>query len=198
MRRRWILYRTQSEHTEDCKSYPYESIPGRIFLDTNVVNLLVSYPEQVFEQQFLPPLVDHTLAEDIEALMHIFHVGSRANWSVVVSHKTLDEIDGTPDQSRRDLLRDYAVELIDPDDEANAYATSVGRRLLDAPFTDALPDKADRELIGNAVGLNCDVFCTRDRRTIVRRRESLRLLPIRVMTPREWWKHVRPWAALYV
>lgn len=55
--------------------------------------------------------------------------------------------------------------------------------MIDAPFTRRLPDKADRELIENAVGLECDVFCTRDRRTIIKKRDQLRLLPIRVLTP---------------
>jgi len=193
---RWVLYRNQAEHSEDCKAHPYESVPGRIFLDTNVVNLLVDYSEQIFEHHPLPQFADGALAEDVEALMHVFYVGSRAYWSVLASRKTLDEIGDTPDATRRDRLRNFAIELIDPEDETNAYAATVGRRMIDAPFTDGLPDRADRELIGNAIGLGCDVFCTRDRRTIVRKRELLRLLPIRVMTPREWWEHVRPWAGL--
>ncbi len=195
-RQRWIVYRNQAEHSEDCKTYPYDAVPGRIFLDTNVVNLLVDYSEQIFDQEPLPAIADRMLAEDVEALMHIFFVGRRANWSVMASRKTLHEIQNTPDRARRDRLRQFAIDLISPEDEANAYASVVGRRMIDAPFTDGLPDKADRELIGNAVGLDCDVFCTRDRRTIVRKRNYLRLLPIRVLTPLEWWRHVRPWAGL--
>lgn len=195
-RGRWVLYRSEVEHSEDCEAHPYDCVPRRIFLDTNVVNLLVDYSEYIFEHQLLPPFADEKLAEDVEALMHVFYVGARAYWSILASRKTLDEIGNTPDPARRDLLKAFAIELIDPDDEANIYASIVGRRMIDAPFTEGLPDQADRELIGNAVGLGCDVFCTRDRRTIVRKRELLRLLPIRVMTPREWWEHVRPWAGL--
>jgi hypothetical protein len=179
-RQRWILYRSEADHSTDCRAYPYEAVPGRIFLDTNVV----------------PEMDDLTLAEDLEALMHIFYVGRRANWTVMASRKTLDEIENTPDPEHRERLRDFAVELISPEDEANAYASVVGRRMINAPFTNDLPDKADRELIGNAIGLECDVFCTRDRRTIVKKRERLRQLPIRVLTPLEWWRHVRPWAGL--
>lgn len=194
---RWILYRSQAEHSEDCRTYPYDAVPGRIFLDTNVVNLLVDYEEQVFRQEAIPKTVNATIAEDIEALMHIFYVGRRTNWSVMASRKTLDEIGNTPDPARRDLLRSFAIDLISPEDEANAYASVVGRRMIDAPFTDRLPDRADRELIGNAVGLECDVFCTRDRRTIIRKRDFLRQLTIRTLTPPlEWWRHVRPWAGL--
>ena len=97
------------------------------------MNLLVNYPEQIFEQQPLPNLEDTMLAEDLEALMHIFYVGRRANWAIMASRKTLDEIDKTPDPEHRERLRDFAIELISPEDEANAYASVVGRRMIDAP-----------------------------------------------------------------
>jgi hypothetical protein len=44
---------------------------------------------------------------------------------------------------------------------------------------------------------DCDVFCTCDRRTIVRKREQLKQLPLRVLTPLEWWAHVKPWGGLW-
>lgn len=195
-RKHWILYRNQDEHSADCKAYPYESVPGRIFLDTNVVNLLVRFPEQIFQQESAPDDLDQKILEDIEALMHIFFVGRRANWFLVASRKTISEIEDTPDKRLRSLLKDFATELISPEVEENRYAATVGRRMVDAPFTAGLPDAADRELIGNAIGLSCDAFCTRDRRTIVRKRATLRLLPIKVLTPLEWWRHVKPWAGL--
>jgi hypothetical protein len=61
-----------------------------------------------------------------------------------------------------------------------------------------LPDLADRELIGNAIGFGCDVFCTCDRRTILRKREHLGQLPIRILTPVEWWAQVKPWGRLWI
>lgn len=56
---------------------------------------------------------------------------------------------------------------------------------------------AARELIGNAVALGCDVFCTCDRATIVTKREHLGQIPLRILTPIEWWAHIRPWAGLW-
>ncbi len=196
-RGKWILYRSRGQHSLDCEQHPFEAIPRRIFLDTNVVNLMVKYSEQVFEQAWLPDGLDRTRAHDVEALMHVFHFGGRAPWEIVASRKTLSEIGETPDPAVRDGLFDYAGELVDPPTEDSAYAASLGRRLIDAPFTAALPDPADRELIGNAIGLGCDVFCTCDRRTVVRKREHLRQLPIRILTPAEWWAHVKPWAGLW-
>jgi hypothetical protein len=75
--KKWVLYRTEAEHSEDCAKYPFESIPRRVFLDTNVVNLLVKRSEHVFEQVPIPVDVDRTVAEDIEALMHVFAVSAR-------------------------------------------------------------------------------------------------------------------------
>ncbi len=79
----------------------------------------------------------------------------------------------------------------------SAYAMRLGRLLVDAPFASALPGAADRELIGNAIGLGCDAFVTCDRKTIIKKRERLRQLPIRIMTPREWWGHMKPWVGLW-
>ncbi|WP_296598006.1 hypothetical protein [Phenylobacterium sp.] len=196
-RGRWVLYRSQAQHSLDCEQHPFEAIPRRVFLDTNVVNLLVKYSEQVFEQAWLPAGLDVTRAHDVEALMHVFHIGGRAPWEIVASRKTLSEIGETPEPAVRDRLLDYAGELVGLPTEDVVYAANLGRRLIDSPFTEALPDPADRELIGNAVGLGCDVFCTCDRRTIVRKREHLRQLPIRILTPAEWWAHIKPWAALW-
>ncbi len=196
-RRKWVLYRTQTQHSEDCVRYPYESIPRRIFLDTNIINLIVKQSEQVFEQAPVPVDLDRTCARDTEALMHVFHVGARANWDILASRKSLNEIGQTPNPDIRDDLLDYAVLLVGPLDEDSAFAAGFGRLLVDASFVSALPDPADRELIGNAIGLGCDVFCTSDRRTIIRKRELLRQLPLRIMTPDEWWAHVKPWAGLW-
>lgn len=176
---------------------PFESIPRRIFLDTNVVNLLVKQSEQIFEQAPIPDDLDRTRALNIEALMHVFYVGARAEWDILASHKTLDEIEQTPDSDIRDDLLSYAVQLVELHNKDSAFAASFGRRLVDTSFVSALLDLADRELIGNAIGFGCDVFCTCDKRTIVRKRERLRQLPLRILTPAEWWAHVKPWAGLW-
>jgi hypothetical protein len=46
-----------------------------------VINVLVKHNAYVFEHEPIPPHIDPTLATDIEALMHVFYVGARANWS---------------------------------------------------------------------------------------------------------------------
>jgi hypothetical protein len=106
-----VLYRSEAEHSRDCEEYPYESIPGRVFLDTNVVNALVKHAGHIFEQEPLTDGLNQTMAHDVEALMHVFQIGSRANWDLVASSKTLEEISQTPIEELRETLMDYAVEI---------------------------------------------------------------------------------------
>ena len=194
---RWVLYRSQAEHSRDCEQYPYESIPSRVFLDTNVVNALVKHAAHIFEQEPLTDGLHQTMAHDVEALMHVFQIGSRANWELVASSKTLEEISQTPIEELRETLMDYAVEIAECSGEVADFALDLGRRIVGSNFLDMLPDRNDRELLAHAIGLQCDVFCTCDRSTIIRRRDRLPKLPIRVLTPVEWWLHVKPWAGLW-
>lgn len=194
-----MLYREDGQHSMDCARYPFERIPRRVFLDTNVINRLVKWRAQVFAHEHVSADVEETLALDIEALMHVFDVGSRACWDVVASPKTLEELSRTRDPDLRDELLDYGIEVVDlhPYSEDRRFALDFARRLVDTPFVSALPDRADRELIGHAIGLGCDVFCTCDRATILNKRDRLTQLPLRILTPAEWWAHVKPWAGFW-
>ena len=198
-RGKFVLYRTTEQHAADCDHFPFESIPRRVFLDTNVINVLVKHSAHVFDQDSIPFDTEPTLAADIEALMHVFYVGARANWDLLASERTLGEIARTRDGMLRDDLLEYALGFVNRDlgDEDRRFAADFGRRLIDAPFVAALPDLADRELIGNAIGFGCDAFCTCDRTTIVRKRGQLRQVLLRILTPAEWWAHVKPWAGLW-
>ena len=194
------MYRSFEQHHEDCVRFPFERIPVRVFLDTNVINLLVKYPACVFEHAPLSSDANGTLAEDIEALKHVFHIGARADWDIRASQKTMEELSRTRTASLRADLLDYAFGIVNNtvnDDEDCRFAAEFGRRLVNTHFLGALPDIADRELIGNAIGLRCDAFCTCDRQTILTKRDYLKQIPLRIITPLEWWAHVRPWAALW-
>jgi hypothetical protein len=196
-RRRWILYTEDGQHDADCAANPFESVPAKIFLDTNVVNLIVKWPEQIFEHVPVPPDVNERTAHDVEALMHLFYTGQRASWQLVASAKTIEEILQTADERVREALLDYAIEVADQTSAASLQGRDLGRRLNDSSLLGALPDPSDRELVGNAIGMGCDVFCTRDHRTIIRKRHLLPKLPVRILTPVEWWKAIKPWAALW-
>jgi hypothetical protein len=117
----------------------------------------------------------------------------------LASQRTLDELSRTRNDTLREDLMEYALGFVNRDlgDEERRFAADFGRRMTDAPFVAALPDLPDRELIGNAIGFGCDVFCTCDRTTIVRKRGQLRQVSLRILTPAEWWAHVKPWAGLW-
>jgi hypothetical protein len=198
-KQKYVLYQTAEQHGDDCARFPFVSIPQRIFLDTNVINVLVKHGIHVFEREPIPQDTEPKLATDIEALMHVFYVGTRADWSLLGSQKVIDELSHTREVSLREDLTEYALGFVnqDPSDEDRRFAADFGRRLIDTSFVAALPDVADRELIGNAIGFGCDAFCTRDRATIVSKRDQLRRVPLRIMTPAEWWAHIKPWAGLW-
>jgi hypothetical protein len=196
------LYRSQEEHSADCAEFPFEQIPRRVFLDTNILNCLVKWRHCVFEMEEAPPDLDPTLRVDIESLMHVFHIGSRAQWDIIASNKVLDELSQTADDALREALLDYGIELAvysagNGFDDDHAYANDLARRLRNSSFVSALPDINDRDLIAHAVAFNCDAFCTRDRRSIYNKRDSLRSLPLKILTPADWWLHIRPWAGLW-
>jgi len=199
IRKKYVLYREGGQHAEDCARYPFERLPRRVFLDTNVINRLVKWRAQVFDHDPIPPETEETLALDVEALMHVFYVGSRAYWDLVAAPKTLEELSRTRDPDLRANLLDYGIGVVDqhPHSEGRKFAADFSRRLADTAFVAALPDIADRELIGYAIGLRCDVFCTCDRATILSKRHRLTNLPLRILTPAEWWAHVKPWAGLW-
>lgn len=200
VRRKYKLYNNDGQHSSDCERYPFEIIPARIFLDTNVINRLVKWRDQIFEHCPIPTDTENTLAHDVEALMHIFHVGSRAYWELMASPKTLEELANTREPELRGELLDYGIEVVGqrrPYTEELTFALEFSRRLVDTSFVAALPDRADRELIGHAIGLGCDVFCTCDKATILSKRDRLPHLPLRILTPSEWWAHIKPWAGLW-
>lgn len=196
-RKRWVLYTGSGQQSADCAANPFESIPGRIFLDTNIINLIVKWPEEIFENVPTPTGLDERAAHDIEALMHIFYTGQRANWQLVACAKTIEELSQTTDERIRSALLGYALEFADQWGEESRHGRDLGRRLYDSALLGALPDPSDRELLGNAIGMGCDVFCTRDHKTIIRRRHLLPVLPIRILTPVEWWRSIKPWAGLW-
>lgn len=197
------MYANAEQQSEDCRSFPFARVPKRIFLDTNVVNLMVKYRQNVFEQEPIPTDLHPSTAHHVEALMHVMSIGFRAGWDMVISRESINEIERTADPYVRGELLDYAWEVSDEEfaehtGESDAvFASKLGRSFAQADMMNVLPDESDRILIGHAIGLACDAFCTHDLRTIISKRDKLPPLPISILTPVEWWKHVKPWAGLW-
>lgn len=197
-RGKWILYRSAADHHADCERYPFDEIPTRIFLDTNVVNLIVKHAPVIFDMEPQDASLPIGRRRDIEALTHLFAVGTRACWELRVSETTIHEINRTLREQVRHDLAAYALEMLECGTDERAHGGGLGRRLADSTLLGCLPDLADRELLGNAIGLGCDAFVTADIRTIISRRGSLPDLPLRILTPTEWWASVKPWGGLWL
>lgn len=185
------------ETKSDYEAHPFSAIPRRVFLDTNVVNTLVNFGSQIFEQELLPGL-EPTLAEDVNSLITIVSASTHAPWEIVSSTAMPDELaDTRSEDTRRSLLR-YGSEFIELVD---VHAAEIQALAMDDLLSDsslwALPGLADRKLLAHAIAMECDVFCTRDRATIIYKRHLLPALPIRIMSPEEWWSAIRPWAGLF-
>jgi hypothetical protein len=116
---RYLLYASQAEHSQDCERYPYEQLPFRIFLDTNVINRLDDWGAQIFEFEDIPDTIDQTLAHDIEALRLVLHGLERTSITLFASDKTLEELGNTREPSSRHSLLQLGVEFVhrqhDPD-----------------------------------------------------------------------------------
>lgn len=180
-------------------------IPGRVLLDTNIVNFILDWGEVIHDGGGIPAGVSERDAEDILALRDIWLTGQRASWQLAVSPRTYAEVSATTDPIRRAALDTWFQELwlywrefFKQDELSDLDADSLARRLVPSEILAVLPDLSDRELLAHAVAYGCDAMCTRDRKTILRHRDKLRLVPVRILTPTEWWAAISKYAALWV
>jgi hypothetical protein len=182
------------------------NLPRRVFLDTNVVNFVLDYDGCIFENETVPSELPSRDKEDVEALRKIFATGERAMWELAVSPRTYLELSATSSPLRRRRLEgwfrevwDYWMDCLHEDEmlkDRLASPRSEKRALLDmlTPF----PDATDRDLIRDAIAYECDAFCTRDHKTIIKRRERVPDLPIAILSPREWWLALEPHCNLWL
>ena len=186
---------------------PLQDVPRRVFLDTCVVNFMLDHGEQIYDGGSIPADANQRVARDIEAMSDIMFVGKRAMWQLAISPHTYQEIAATRDGGRRHRL-DYWFEdlwqywlgIIHENDDLPSFveAEDTRLRLLGSGILDVLSDMADRVLVCDAVVYRCDVFCTRDWATILKHRDHLSELPLRIVTPVEWWSSIQPYARLWV
>ena len=179
-------------------------IPGRVLLDTNVVNFILDWGEVIHDGGEIPAHVSDRDAEDILALRDFWLTGQRASWQLAISPRTYDEIAATSNLARRAALERWFGELwlywrefFDSSQLSDSDAESLARRLVPSEILAVLPDPPDRELLAHAIAYQCDAMCTRDRKTILRHRDKLKIVPVRILTPTEWWRLVSAHAGLW-
>jgi hypothetical protein len=183
-----------------------ENIPGRVFLDTSVVNFWMDHGQEISEGSAPAACLPGPDLADIEALHGIHMTGQRALWQLAISPHTYQEVLNTRDPIRRYYLENwffeiwnYWQEIIRSNDDLPTFveAEATRIRILSSGVLDVLPDIEDRILIIDAIVYNCDLFCTRDRRTIIKHRDALSSLGIPILTPSEWWQRVQPYASIW-
>jgi len=181
------------------------NIPRRVFLDTNVINFIMDYSDSIFENAEIQAGLPLRDIADIEALRLIFETGARAHWELAVSNVTYVEITNTVDKSRRKALQGWFSETWSywrdcfdedgglSDDHANKLAVEMECSGALAMF----PDPCDRTLIAHAIAYNCDAFCTRDSRTILKKVSPNIGVGIEFLSPQSWGARVKCVAALF-
>ena len=173
--------------------YPFRSV----FLDTNIVRFLATLPGHFFEggvdqREFerLSRISSSKLLRDIEVLQMLPVLFRRGvPHALVITRDVVEELPpGSP--------REYGVEIQNWCDEMGFLDEQVHRTFLDGVAH--VLDEADRRLYLQAVVHGCDAFLTTDYRTIIRCRDRLPKGATRIISPRQWWEAMRPWAALFL
>ncbi len=185
----------------------FKSLPGRVFLDTSVINLWLDFGDSIHDAAPLHSDVPDRVAADVEALRKIALTGSRAQWQLAVSPLTYLEIAATGLPQKANELTSwfweiwtYWREFLSTDLELPSFseAETIRLHILSSTGVCDLVDQNDRVLLTDAVVYGCELFCTSDWSTILRHRDKLTDYPIPIVTPVGWWNRIQPWAAIWV
>lgn len=183
-----------------------EDIPGRAFLDTSTLNFILDNGEYIFDAVTPQSSFNERQLQDIDAFCNIFLTGKRASWQLAISPFTYKEVISTREANRRHYIENWFMEVwhywLGILEQANDLPSFIEAEhtkieLLSSGILDVLSDIEDRILICDAIVYRCDCFCTRDWKTILKHRHLLKGLPIKILTPIEWWKLIEPYAGLW-
>lgn len=186
------------------------AIPGRLLLDTCVINCIYDNGEYIFEGYLEEGETEEELDADLRALRLIFDVNERASFQFVISPVSIAELAAIPGFYARERKLRWALDAMDCWQIA-VWETRDGtvrqRRFLPADLveienhllkiTDFKRSPYDRLLLLETGLANCDAFLTIDKRTILKHREFLSEIGIKVITPLEFWDELKPFAALW-
>ena len=191
------------------------SIPGRLLLDTCILNTIQDEGAYIFEGEIPEGLTESEIPEDLKALRHIFQVNERAAFQFLVSPLTFAELANATDIFRNQRRIQWALDVLDvwlivlkeTRDRKSEGGTVRHRfklteelqelesRLMSNP--DFRRDPFDRLLLIQYKMGNCDAFLTVDRKTIWRHKDWLLNEGIRVLSPSDFWAALKPYAALW-
>lgn len=176
----------------------------RVLFDTNVVQLLFSFGEYIYDGYLAPErerrfaALPSSMQGDVRCLRTILGFAPLRSPAIpVVSVLSLRELAETPDAEKREKLISWGLELAE-------YASPIEPDRLDGqsqrrlPMQDNLPGVTDQLLLGECRRLDCEALISSDYRTILNKRVDQRIERILVLSPTEWWARFSPWWALWV
>lgn len=169
----------------------------RIFLDTSVVNLIVDHGEAIFDGYYDVSPTNNRINNNVYALYQLFLIGRRTPLEIIISPTTFKEVLNTSSPEKRAHLLNYSSEvwhyfttLINENIELRERDILLSEEYLSTRDFVHLPDPNDRRLIVEALFYKCDTFCTTDWRTMLKHRDKLTSIPIKLITPFEWWQQL--------
>jgi hypothetical protein len=172
-------------------------IPSRIFLDTSVINFIVEHAELIFDGYYHDDNLNVRVRMDIFALYQIFEIARRNPIEIVVSKTNFEEILRTNDREKRSNLLSYCTEIwhyfkssTKQEFEISEKDLKLAEGFLKEKDFLKITDQNDRRLLLESLYFKCDHFCTRDWRTILKHRELVTQIPIKIITPWEWWEKI--------
>lgn len=182
----------------------FETLPGRVFLDTSTLQTLHTFGGTVFEGEE-PPSGSRTddipgFRADLRALELIFAVNERAMFDLVISWRTLKEAGNKRDERYSRWAFDVYDHWLTRVDEYHGLAfagpATAGRKMLEDPTLGYL-SQPDRMLLADALDCECDAFLTMERRLSMNAVHTQAATGLRILRPGQYWSLLRPWAALY-
>jgi hypothetical protein len=194
----------------------FNELPGRLLLDTCIMNILQDEDEYLWEGILPDNITEEELDPDLKALRNIFIVNERASFQLVISPLTIAEVANVQDFRERERKVRWVLDVLDTwlitvDDlmDREAQGGTVRTRFKLTPklqelesqlmtIKDFQRDPFDRLLLLQYQMADCDAFLTVDMNTIWRHREELSSLGIRVIRPSEFWNLIQPWARLWM
>jgi hypothetical protein len=183
------------------------TIPGRVFLDTSLLQALHTYGSFIYDGDDLEPDARIRAARDgvanLEGLRDAVRVwGGHGHFQLALSNASLREV---LDRQHVDFLQ-WANEMMAYTDDWLLSFTPT--EPIPSPRTVRLAAKLDgasfgylgakdRQLIKDAVLLDCDVFLTMEGKLPKNGAHIQREVGIVVAQPLEYWRLLGPWAALF-
>ena len=186
---------------------PLEDVPWRLFLDSTVLQALHQFGGFIYDGDNIP--VRHKIrvvpkgVTNVTALQNIMQVGYRANFELVLSWNSLEEV---ANKGEGEYMR-WAFEVADHWASVKEQYRNSGNSAfsgegvanatqLDSPKFGYLGAK-DKLLLADALELECSAFLTMDSKLAKNSVHIEKHIPLKVLEPVEYWELLRPWAALF-